>query len=108
MENVCTSTWSLRHSCRVGLRQRPEIELTLTDPTGQTCASASVIEPAGRKLELTLHIRSLSGAEGRASQVARDTSHSARGTFTLAAHLTYPDLGEIDRRDVTLEIHPSA
>ena len=41
---------------------RPEIELTLTDPTGQTCTSASVIETTGRKLELTLRIRTLSGA----------------------------------------------
>ncbi|MDP3185604.1 MAG: hypothetical protein Q8M58_10065, partial [Anaerolineales bacterium] len=69
-------------------------------------ASASVIKPAGRKFELTLHIRTLSGAEGRTSQVARDTSHSARGTFTLAAHLTYPDLGEIDRREATIELPP--
>lgn len=83
---------------------RPEIELTLTDPTGQTCTSASVIGTAGWKLELTLRIRTLSGAEGRTSQGARDTSHSARGTFTLAAHLTYPDLGEIYHREATIEL----
>jgi hypothetical protein len=82
---------------------RPEAELTLTDPTSQTCTSASVIETAGRKLELNLRIRTLSGAEGRASQRARDNSHSARGTFTLAVHLTYPDLGEIFHREATIE-----
>ena len=87
---------------------RPEIELTLTDPTGQTCTSASVIGTAGRKLEHTLRIRTLSGAEGRTPQGAHDTTHSARGTFTLAAHLSYPDLGEIDQREVTVQIQPPA
>jgi hypothetical protein len=85
---------------------RPEIELTLTDPTGQTFTSATVIETAGRKLEHTLHIRTLSGAKGRTSQGARDTSHSARGTFTLAAHLPYPDLGEIYHREATIDLPP--
>jgi hypothetical protein len=56
---------------------RPEIELTLTDPTGQTCTSASIIETAGRKLELTLRIHTLSGAEGHTSQGARNTPHVA-------------------------------
>lgn len=85
---------------------RPEIELTLTDPTGQTCTSASVIETAGQKLELTLRIRTLSGAKGHTSQGVRNTSHSARGTFTLAAHLTYPNLGEIYHREATIELPP--
>jgi hypothetical protein len=82
----------------------PEVELTLTDPTGQTCTSASVIETVGRKLELTLRIRTLRRAEGHTSQGARNTSHSTRGTFTLAAHLTYPNLGEIFHREATIEL----
>jgi len=82
---------------RVGLeltpfQKRPEIELTLTDPSGQSCATATVIEPMGWKLELTLHIR---------------TGQPEDGIFTLAALLAYPDLGEVDRRSITFEIPQS-
>jgi hypothetical protein len=38
-------------------QQRPIIELDLTDSIGNKVASASIIEPVGWKLELTLHIR---------------------------------------------------
>jgi hypothetical protein len=83
---------------RVGLEltpflQRPEIELTLADDAGNPCGSASLIEPMGWNLELTLHIRS--------------TQHEARNTFTLTAVLSYPDLGETDRRQVTFETLPA-
>jgi hypothetical protein len=74
-------------------QKRPEIELTLAAPDAQTCATASIIEPMGWKLELTLHI-------------ARVTPHPAPGTYTLTAVLTYPDLGEMDRRAATLVIPP--
>jgi hypothetical protein len=69
--------------------KRPEIELTLTDPSGQTCASATIIEPMGWKLDLTLHIRALSVVEG---------------AYTLTVVLSYPDLGEVDRRTISFEI----
>ena len=89
---------------RIGLeltpfQKRPNIELTLADSLGQACGSASIVEPMGWKLELTLHIRSR----------ARDTSHVTPDTFTLTAVLSYPDLGEIDRRQIPIEIpseHP--
>jgi hypothetical protein len=74
-------------------QERPEIELTLTAPDGRACASASIVEPMGWKLELTLHI-------------ARVTPHPAPGTYTLTAILTYPDLGEMDRRAAILVIPP--
>jgi len=79
---------------RIGLdltpfQKRPVIELTLTDPSGQPCATATIIEPMGWKLELTLHLR---------------TGQSEGGTFTLAALLTYPELGEVDRRSLAFEI----
>jgi hypothetical protein len=82
---------------RVGLEltpflKRPEIELTLADPSGQTCATATIIEPMGWKLDLTLHLRS---------------PHTTPGTFTLNALLTYPDLGEVDRRAISIEIAPA-
>jgi hypothetical protein len=77
--------------------KRPEIELVLTDPSGDVYASATIIEPMGWKLDLTLHIRALSGAiEGSAVE----------GMYELTAILTYPDLGEVDRRTVSIEIQP--
>jgi hypothetical protein len=88
---------------RVGLEltpflKRPEIELTLTDSSGQTCATATIIEPMGWKLDLTLHIRALSEA----------TAGSAvEGTYELTVLLTYPDLGEVDRRTISIEITPA-
>jgi hypothetical protein len=82
---------------RVGLDlspflQRPEIELTLTDPSGNPCGSASLVEPLGWKLELTLHVRAAAPVPG---------------AYQLEAVLSYPDLGETDRRLVTFEIPPS-
>jgi hypothetical protein len=93
-------TVPLADNCRVHVwleltpfQKRPEIELTLIAPDGRTCATASIVEPMGWKLELTLHI-------------AHRGQHPAPGTYTLTAVLTYPDLGELDRRTATLVIPP--
>jgi hypothetical protein len=73
--------------------KRPEIELTLTDPVGETCASATIIEPMGWKLDLTMHL---------------PTSRTSQGVFTLTAQVTYPDFGEVDRRSISIDILPAA
>jgi hypothetical protein len=70
-------------------QQRPDIEIDLADSDGIKVASASIIEPLGWKLELNLHIRKTGPANGK---------------YTLAASLSYPELGEIDRRSLTIEI----
>ena len=70
-------------------QQSPVIELDLTDSTGDEVASASIIEPVGWKLELTLHIRK---------------TGSTNGKYTLTASLSYPELGEIDRRTLIIEV----
>jgi hypothetical protein len=67
--------------------KRPSIELTLTDPSGEQAALASVIEPMAWKLELTLHNR---------------IPDPVAGTYNLTATLTYPDLGEVDRRSLSI------
>jgi hypothetical protein len=72
-------------------QQRPTIELQLVDPEGQEAASASIIEPASWKLELTLHIR---------------TSATPGGAYKLLAHLNYPEEGEVDRREVSIQVKP--
>ena len=63
-------------------KQRPIIELDLTDSAGNKVASASIIEPVGWKLELTLHIRKIVPTNGK---------------YTLVASLSYPDMGDRQR-----------
>jgi hypothetical protein len=69
-------------------QQSPNIELSLTDPSGTEVASASIIEPVGWKLELTLHIR----------------KSAVPAKYTFAASLLYPELGEVDRHILIIEI----
>lgn len=81
---------------RVGLeltpfQKRPEIEIDLTDPEGNPAGSASIIEPMGWKLELTLHVR------------ARSLPPPV-GVFHLTAALSYPDLPDLDRRTIAIEL----
>lgn len=83
---------------RVGLEltpflQRPSLELELTDSQGHSCGSASLIEPMGWKLELTLHIRA--------------QQSPPLHPLTLTAILLYADLGETDRRQITFDIPAS-
>jgi hypothetical protein len=74
-------------------QQRPDIEISLINAEGNEMATASIIEPVAWKMEITLHIRK---------------AELTAGKYTLMAGLFYPDLGEVDRRTITLEIpHPS-
>ena len=70
-------------------QQKPYLELTLTDSAGEV-AAASIVEPVACRLELTLHISKTGATIG--------------GVYKLAVFLSFPDLGEIDRRDLTIEI----
>jgi hypothetical protein len=70
-------------------QQKPYIELSLTDSNGNEAASASIVEPVGWKLELTLHIRK---------------TGTTAGKYTLAASLSYTELGEVDRRTLIIEV----
>ena len=71
-------------------QQKPYLELTLIDPTGNIAATASIIEPVAWRLELTLHIRM--------------PAKSLSGGYNLTAVLSFPDLGEIDRRSIAIKI----
>ncbi len=71
-------------------QQKPYLELTLTDPAGEVVAATSIVEPVTCRLELTLHIRRVGAAAG--------------GAYKLAVILSFPELGEVDRRDLTVEI----
>jgi hypothetical protein len=74
-------------------QQRPYLDLTLTDITGEVIATTSIVEPVAWMLELNLHIRKTGPLNG--------------GVYKLTVVLTYPDLGEVDRRDLLIEIPTS-
>jgi hypothetical protein len=65
----------------------PVLELTVRDAQGNTAATTTIIEPFTWRLELTLHLR--------------DPRIDAAG-LQLEAVLLYPDLGEIDRRELAV------
>lgn len=71
-------------------QQKPYLELTLTDLTGDIIATTSIIEPVAWGLELTMHILKPGATAG--------------GSYKLTAILWFPELGEIDRRDLPVEI----
>ena len=71
-------------------QEKPYLDLELTGPSGESLATTSIVEPVNWNLELNLHIR----------KSVRDT----QGKYKLTAIISYPDLGEIDRRAINLEI----
>jgi len=83
--------------------KRPYIELTLIDASDQEVASASIIEPMVWKLELTLHIRKAAASVPNPdSEVKKEGPAAQSEPCTLIASLSYPDVGEIDRRQITV------
>ena len=71
-------------------QQKPYLDLSLTDSSGKVLATTSIVEPVSWNLELNLHIR--------------NSSTSPSGVCKLSAILSYPELGEVDRRDLNFEI----
>ena len=71
-------------------QQKPYLELILTDSAGEVVAETSIVEPVMWKLELTLHIP--------------NRGETADGVYNLRVNLSFPDVGEIDHRDLSVEI----
>jgi len=71
-------------------QQKPYLELTLTDSAGEVVAATTIVEPVAWRLDLTLHIRKLVATTG--------------AVYKLTVILFFPNLGEIDHRDLTIEI----
>jgi len=71
-------------------QQNPYLELTLTDSAGEVVAATSIVEPVSWRLDLNLHIRK--------------SGTTSDGIYKLTVILSYPDLGEIDRHDLNIEI----
>jgi len=74
-------------------QQKPVIEINLTDSAGTIVSSATIIEPIGWKLELTMHVRNPAPAHGK---------------YSLTTVLTYPELGDIDRRTIFVDLSTPA
>jgi hypothetical protein len=78
--------------------QKPYLELTLNNTTGEVVATASIIEPVVWRIELTLHIRE------RVLNAGEAILKIPTSPYQLEATLSYPDLGQIDHRDLTVII----
>lgn len=87
--------------------KRPYIELSLKDPNGVEVTSASIIEPMGWKLELTLHIRKASAPIPPSEAGGKIIEETRTKPYVLTAVLSYPDLGEVDRHSFQIEGRPT-
>jgi hypothetical protein len=84
-------------------QQKPDIELLLFDSAGREASSASIIEPVGWNLELTLHIRKVFAPVPEVAPEGKmEPSVAAHETYTLQANLSYPDLGLVDQRRIAI------
>ena len=72
--------------------QRPHIEVSLQDADGTEVSSTSIIEPMAWKLEFTLHIR----------------GEARKGSYTLTAHLFYPEGPQAEPYTQKFEILPAS
>ena len=68
-------------------KERPHLEITLTDAEGEEISTASFVEPMAWKLEFTLHLR----------------KKPANGMLNLEARLYYPDGPEAEPANVHFE-----
>ncbi len=88
-------------------QKRPYLEVVLTDPSDQVIASASIIEPMAWKLEITLHIRKPIGASVEPNEVEKaEKKPPQSGPYTLTTSLSYPEIGQIDQRQITVARQP--
>jgi hypothetical protein len=90
-------------------QKKPNAELTITNPSGEVAAQASIIETVISKMELTLHLR----------------GPIAEGAYTLSATIFYVQAAQggaddpgsftdpsrrqvVDQAQVVFEIHPAS
>lgn len=69
-------------------QQRPYIDVTLFNNTGDEIGSVSIIEPMQRKNVFTMHLR----------------GGQKKGAFKLKARLFYPEKPDSDTREIKFEI----
>ncbi len=75
------------HARMTPFQQPPNLNINITDENGQEVSSVNIIENIDFNLVITMHIR---------SQVVR-------GTYTLSAQITYPELGIVHEATTIFE-----
>ncbi|MEN6409476.1 MAG: hypothetical protein ABFD44_07190 [Anaerolineaceae bacterium] len=76
------------HSELTPFKEKPSLEFTILDASGKDVSSVAVIENIELKFVITMHIR---GAE-------------AGGKYRLLARIFYPELPEVDQREISFEL----
>lgn len=69
--------------------ERPNIEVTIADNEEEEVASINIIESIDARMTFTMHIR---GKE------------TVEGVYKLNARLFYPEIGDVDQKQVLFEI----
>jgi hypothetical protein len=71
-------------------QQGPTLDLILTNSAGKIVSSASIVEPVVCNLEINLHILKAHETTG--------------GLYRLTGVLSFPELGEVDRKEIVIEL----
>ncbi len=77
------------HLSLTPFRERPDIHVKIADPAGEEVSSISIIESIEAKMAFTMHIR----------------SPEVKGQYLLTASLVYPEIGQVDQKQVSFETY---
>jgi hypothetical protein len=77
------------HVSLTPFQKNPNLEAVISDPAGNEVAHANIIETAEVRFVFTMHIR----------------GEDVGGFYTLSANLNYGEIGHVDSRSFTFEIH---
>ncbi len=78
------------HLTLTPFQQKPNLDVALTDASGNEAGQVAIIETAEHRIVFTMHIRS-----------AQTT-----GPFTLTANISYPEHGVVATQTTSFEIEP--
>lgn len=71
-------------------QMNPDLEVTITDPQGVEKAHTTIVETAENRVVFTMHLR-----------------EEVKGSYQLLAVLSYPEIGEVDTRNLSFESYAS-
>lgn len=78
------------HLTLTPFQQNPNIDVVLSDASGNDAGQAAIIETAEHRIVFTMHIRSA----------------QLTGPFSLTANISYPEHGVIATQSISFEIQP--
>ncbi len=84
------------HRVRIHLQvtpfqSRPNLQVNILDPGGETIASASIVEAMQHRMVFTMHIR----------------SEEVGDQYTLSVEVSYPEIGSVDQGSLAFNPHAS-